>query len=103
MPAKSPWELVSSATYFRRVLGNFVKLGFGPAQDGKAHVRFGETGDGHSPLYQITNGTASATCFNGLNHKQNKSLPMTFAIVNLSKRSFNYSEVQTLLANCTHP
>lgn len=96
-----PWELVSSQIYFRRVLGNFVVLGFGPAKDGQALVRFGETGIGHSPHYQITDDTGAITCFNGRNHKQDASVTIAFAEANMSAQSFCYSEVQTLLANCS--
>lgn len=101
MNLNQPWELVSSSTYFRRVLGNFVNLGFGPKQDGKAHVRFGNTGNGHSPHYQIIDESGSVICFNGRNHKQDKTVANAFAEGNLSERSFQYSDVQTLLKNCT--
>jgi hypothetical protein len=103
MPSKHPWELVSSSTYFRRILGNFEKLGFGPKKDGQAHVQFGETGNGHSPHYQITDDTGNIACFNGRNHKRDKSVGQAFADANLFERLFCYSEVQALLANCKRP
>lgn len=100
MASKHPWELVSSSTYFRRVLGNFEKLGFGPKKDGHAHVRFGETGIGHSPHYQIADDAGTISCFNGRNHEQDKLVGQAFSEANLSERFFRYSEVQAMLANC---
>ncbi|MFT5329988.1 MAG: hypothetical protein ACI9KA_001065 [Parasphingorhabdus sp.] len=95
---KRPWEVVANPSYFRKILGNMVDLGFGPKASGGALIRFGVTGIGHSPHYQIELPNKSIVCFNGLNHKEAAIDGEEFANRNLSVEQFNYQQVETMLA-----
>lgn len=90
-----PWEKVSDPSYFRGVMRSMVGLGFGPKHEGKAHVRFGTTGIGHSPHYQIEANDGAKHCFSGRNHEDADE--ESFAEANLSEERFSYSEVQAML------
>lgn len=90
-----PWEEVSDPRYFSRVLGSMVAIGFGPKHEGKAHVRFGNTGKGHAPNYQIDTVDGGKHCFMGLNHQE--ASEEEFDTDNLSQERFSYSQVQSML------
>lgn len=92
-----PWEDVSDASYFRAVMRNMVNLGFGPRSNGAGHVRFGRTGIGHAPNYQIEGDDGSKHVFNGLGHKEASHIEDEFADDRLSER-FSYDQVQGMLA-----
>lgn len=94
--AAKPWELVSNPSYFRQVLGNMVALGFGPKFTGEAHIRFGNTGIGHAPHYQIEDEGGSKHCFSGLNHKS--SSEEAFESDHLSEERFTYADIQAMLS-----
>ncbi|WP_430417268.1 hypothetical protein [Parasphingorhabdus sp.] len=95
---KKPWEDVTDPSYFRKVIGNMVDLGFGRTSSAGALVRFGTTGIGHSPHYQFELPDKSVVCFNGLNHKEASIDGEEFANRNLSTEQFNYLQVETMLA-----
>jgi hypothetical protein len=66
--ANAPWTKVSDLSYFRQVLGNMSDLGFGIRNSTTALVRFGMTGIGHAPNYQIEGVDGSTHCFRGMGH-----------------------------------
>lgn len=91
-----PWEKVTNESYFRGVLGNFGDLGFGPRSNRDACVRFGATGTGHAPNYQIEGDDHSKACFHGPSHKPFDE--EEFNNSNISEERFSYKEVQNMLA-----
>lgn len=91
-----PWELVADHRYFRKVLGNMTALGFGPKHDGKAYVRFGNTGGGIAPNYQIQGDDNAIHCFGGRNHQT--STDDEFETGHLSEERFTYRDVTAMLA-----
>jgi hypothetical protein len=93
-----PWEKVTDPNYFRKVLGQMVALGFGPKHEGKAHVRFGGTGGGHAPNYQIEDNVGTTHCFRGMSHDPATLGDDAFAEKNLSEERFTYAQVQAMLA-----
>jgi hypothetical protein len=96
-----PWEKVSDPSYFRAVLGNMVALGFGPKHGSIAHTRFGNTGIGHAPHYQIEGEDGIKHCYNGLNHSDAKDVDVEFEPRNLSEECFTYADIQAMLARLT--
>lgn len=92
-----PWENVSDPSYFRKVLGNFSAVGFGPKLEGKANVRFGTTGNGHAPNYQIEGSDGQRHCFRGMGHDAADLGDDAFAAHNLSEEGFTYAQVQSML------
>lgn len=90
------WEKVTNPSYFKGVLGSFVKLGLGPKSDSNAYVRFGATGTGHAPNYQIEGDDHSKACFHGPSHKPFNE--EEFNNSNISEERFSYKEVQNMLA-----
>lgn len=97
-----PWEKVSDPSYFRKVLGNFSDLDLGRKHEGRAHVRFGTTGNGHAPNYQIESDDGSIHCFMGLSSNHKLASEEQFEADHLSEERFTYSEVQGLLARLTN-
>lgn len=95
---KAPWEQVTDPNYFRKVLGNFVALGCGPRRSEVAHVRFGQTGVGHAPNYQIECPDGKKHCFRGMGHAEAPDVKEEFAPNNLSERSYTYHDVEAMLA-----
>lgn len=91
-----PWEKVSDPSYFRAVMRNFVAIGYGPSKDGMATVRFGRTGDGVHPNYQIEAGDGEPRCFRGSNHKEADDLVDAFDPDKISE-AFSYSHVAAML------
>jgi hypothetical protein len=87
-----PVESVKSADYFRRVLSNM-----GKPSDGN-RVRFGLTGDGVRPNYQIEFANEGPVAYASINHKRDASV-VTYDDAELG-RARTYEEVQTLLAGC---
>lgn len=96
MAEKRPWEDVTDPSYFRAVMRNFVAMGFGPSKGSEAVVRFGSTGGGVHPNYQIEGRDASVQCFRGSNHKEADDLAEAFIPANISE-PFTYDEVSELL------
>ena len=94
--SKKPWELVTDPRYFQGVLKSFVALGFGPKRDGEASVRFGNTGGGHSPNYQIQTNEGNIYCYGGRTHERRAE--GEFDSENLSEEKFSYTDVTTMLA-----
>lgn len=92
-----PWEDVKDPSYFRSVLGNMVKLGFGPRSNGAGKVRFGRTGDGYAPNYQIEGPEGTKNVFNGMGHAEARHVEEEFAEDRLSEQ-FSYQQVQAMLA-----
>ena len=91
-------EKVTEPAYFKRVLGNFVALGAGPKKGRTAFARFGETGIGQSPHYQIELEDGSTFCFNGRNHERETESTEGFEPSNLTDRTFDYSSIEAFLA-----
>lgn len=98
MTTSKPWEQVTDPSYFRQVMGNIVGLGFGPRFDQAAHVRFGTTGIGHAPNYQIEGPDGVKHCFRGMGHDEASEVDDAFADENLSEDRFTYADIQTMLA-----
>lgn len=92
-----PWEQVSDPSYFRQVMGNMVGLGFGPRQPDAAHVRFGTTGIGHAPNYQIEDASGAKHCFRGMGHAEASEVDDEFTPENLSPDRFSYADIQGML------
>ena len=95
--AKKPWEQVSDPRYFKRVMKNMVDLGFGPRQSEVAHVRFGITGIGHAPNYQIEEPDGTKHCFRGMGHREASEVDDEFASGNLSPDRFTYADIEAML------
>jgi hypothetical protein len=93
-----PWEMVADPSYFRKVMGNMVALGFGPKSPDPAYVRFGLTGIGHAPNYQVEGPDGTIHCFRGMGHGEATDAGDEFAAANLSTERFNYIDVQAMLA-----
>lgn len=98
MTTNKPWEQVTDPSYFRQVLGKMYALGFGPKSDGAAHIRFGTTGIGHSPNYQIEGPDGVKHCFKGMGHAEATDVADEFAPANLSEEQFSYADVEAMLA-----
>lgn len=98
--ADRPWEKVTDPSYFRAVLRNFVAMGYGLAKDGRAKVRFGVTGGGVHPNYQIETDDARLQCFRGSSHKEASDLAASFDPDNISD-AFAYSDVTEMLQRIT--
>ena len=98
MTTNKPWEQVADPSYFKQVMGNMVGLGFGPRQSQVAYVRFGTTGIGHAPNYQIEGPDGAKHCFRGMGHAEASEVDDEFATGNLSEDRFSYGDVQTMLA-----
>jgi len=94
----APWEKVADPGYFRKVMGNMVDLGFGPKNPTPAYVRFGLTGTGHAPNYQIEGPDGAKHCFRGMGHGEAADAGDEFAPVNLSTDQFSYGDVSEMLA-----
>lgn len=92
-----PWEHVEDPSYFRKVLGNMVKLGFGPKREIEGRVRFGLTGKGYAPNYQIEGADGSKHCFRGLGHSACLEDDEEFSAQRLSDAPYSYEDVQGLL------
>ncbi|NVD46129.1 hypothetical protein [Qipengyuania atrilutea] len=73
--------------------------GFGPIHEAKAHVRFGTTGGGHAPNYQIESAAGAKYCFRGMGHEAASEVDDAFAEKNLSDERFSYAQVQAMLAS----
>lgn len=95
---RMPWEKAADPTYFRKVMGNMVGLGFGPKNNEPAHVRFGLTGTGHAPNYQIESPNGLKHCFRGMGHGEATEAGDEFAPDNLSAERFSYADLQGMLA-----
>ncbi|WP_170003241.1 hypothetical protein [Pseudopontixanthobacter vadosimaris] len=93
-----PWEHVTDPSYFKKVMHNMVDLGFGPRRSEIAHVRFGLTGIGHAPNYQIEGSDGVKHCFRGMGHSKADDVEDEFAPDNLSSQQFSYKEVERFLS-----
>ena len=100
---KTPWEKVTDQSYFKGVLGNMVALGCGPRRSDQAAIRFGNTGGGHAPNYQIELPGGEKRCFNGMGHKEASSGSDEFAPANLSVERFSYQDVEGMLSRLQSP
>jgi len=96
-----PWEHVNDCSYFRGVMGNMVRLGCGKKSPEAGSVRFGRTGSGYAPNYQIERlqPDPEQFQFNGLGHSEVAHVDETFAPENISEQ-FSYSDVEQMLARC---
>lgn len=89
------WERVRSHTYYRGVLGNMGR------HDGGATVRFGTTGAGVHPNYQITQGH-SIRMYLGMSHAEDRSAGRTYDETNLSEE-YGFADVQRMIASALAP
>lgn len=92
----TPWELVTDENYFRGVMLSMVDLGFGPKKNGQAHVRFGLTGIGYAPNYQIEVPDGTKHCFLGIGHGI-ADLDGDYDPNKLSSVQFTYKDVEGML------
>lgn len=94
-----PHEKVKDDNYFRDVLGNMYAQG--GADRGSAKVRFGNTGDGVTPHYQIEAGGITRR-YSGKTHKLYHDQPeVAFEDGHLSPGTFSVPEVQAMIAACS--
>jgi hypothetical protein len=96
-----PHEKVKQDNYFRDVLGNiYAQAGLDRAS---AKVRFGNTGDGVSPHYQVeVNGLTRR--YSGKTHKAyHEDAEVPFEDVNLSPGTFSATDVQAMIASRAKP
>ena len=85
------WEQVSNDRYYRKVLGNLVKFGgIGGS------VRFGATGSGVAPNYQVKSADGTMTLFGGLSHKPDSFPVEEFEEAHLSP-PYDKEAIQTLI------
>jgi len=92
-----PYEMVKDEDYFRDVLGNiYTQAGL---DRGSAKVRFGKTGDGVSPHYQVeVNGLTRR--YSGRTHMAyHEDSEVPFDDFNLSPGSFSATDVQGMIAS----
>lgn len=96
-----PWEDVKDPSYFKGVMGNMVRLGCGKKSPDAGCVRFGRTGGGIAPNYQIERLAPEPEKFqfNGLGHIEVEHVDETFAPEKISEQ-FSYLEVERMLARC---
>lgn len=97
-----PWEDVDDPSYFKGVMGNMVQMGYGPRAEGIAHVRFGRTGQGIGPNYQIEGPDGVKTLFNGRGHSEITHVDDEFDREKISE-PFTYSAVRDMLALRSQP
>jgi len=93
-----PWELVESPMYFRCILGNMTR-----ADTARAVVtaRFGLSGNGARPNYQIETPNGMRLSYLGSSHAIDRHAPASgYEESQLSTQRFTYTDVQTLLAGC---
>lgn len=96
-----PHEKVKQDDYFRDVLGNiYAQAGLDRAS---AKVRFGNTGDGVSPHYQVeVNGLTRR--YSGKTHKAyHEDAEVPFEDFNLSPGTFSATDVQAMIASRAKP
>ena len=95
MSDNNPWEKVADKSYFRAVMGNIVGLGFGP-KNPLACLRFGTTGNGTAPNYQIETADGTKHCFRGMGHAEAVEAGDEFAPNNLSLDLLSYMDVREM-------
>jgi len=98
MSDNRPWEKVVDDSYFRAVMGRMADLGFGHLRREAGYVRFGTTGIGHAPNYQIEGPDCVKHCFKGMGHGEATDAGDEFAPGNLSADRFSYADVRDMLA-----
>jgi hypothetical protein len=94
-----PWQLVRNPDYFRDVLGSMINVDGNARNDNHLVVRFGLTGDGIRPNYQIETPLGNVHPIRGNNHKPDRQVSK-YATDELSEERFTFQGVQTLLENC---
>jgi hypothetical protein len=97
MSDNRPWEKVIDPSYLKKVMRNMVALDFGPKHPVQC-LRFGTTGTGHAPNYQIEGPDGVKHCFKGMGHGETSNAGNEFAPGNLSADMFSYSVVCDMLA-----
>ncbi|RYF21709.1 MAG: hypothetical protein EOO77_05510 [Oxalobacteraceae bacterium] len=100
---RTPWEKVADPSYFKKVMANMVNLGFGLKNTDSAYVRFGLTGTGHAPNYQIEGLDDVKHCFRGMGHGEATDAGEEFTAGNLSAERFSYVDVRNMLARLHGP
>lgn len=99
MSSARPHELVEEPDYFRDVLGNMRMV----TDKELRRVRFGLTGEGFAPNYEITvpDGNYMETTvrfpISGLTHKTHHQAPEPFEAANLTEK-FSWEDVLEMLA-----
>lgn len=98
MSDSRPWEDVRDDNYFRMVQKNMVESGLGRKEE--VRVRFGRTGEGYAPHYQLeANGQFRR--FNGLSHRLYADEPLrSFDEGHISDEIFDYDGVVELRKDC---
>ena len=91
-----PWEDVTDPRYFKGVMRNMIKLKLGPSSGGAGRVKFGRTGIGHSPNYQIEGQHGAKYLFNGMGHSDAWHIEDEFSEDHLSEQ-FTFEQVQAML------
>jgi len=87
------YRRVNDKTYFSKVLDALDSCGHG------AEVRFGETGEGKHPNYQVYSQNGDIYPFLGVNHEPSKNSQVEFSNTNLSPR-LKRKDVVQLLDSC---
>lgn len=95
-----PWEKVADDSYFKKVMLNMVGLDFGQ-KNPMPCLRFGMTGTGYAPNYQIEGPDGVKHCFRGMGHGEAADAGDEFAPGNLSVDVFSYIDVRDMLARLT--
>lgn len=100
MTNNRPWEDVTEDSYFRGILGNIHhRGGLGPKAE--IRVRFGTTGDGVCPNYQLEGSNGQVIRFFGRSHKEfHESQWLTFDPARLSDETFCIEDIKSMLARC---
>lgn len=83
------WEQVNNFDYYEQVAGNMIS----PNDD--TTVRFGTTGDGTRPNYQVTKSNGETVAYSGLNHKEDKKTDI-YNDHRISEKAYSRSEVRQL-------
>jgi hypothetical protein len=100
MTDNKPWLLVRDPGYFRGVLGSMVAFHANARHESSITVRFGLTGDGIRPNYQIE-APARVAPKRGDNHRDDMHAAATgYTDADLSSERFTLVEVQALLKSC---
>jgi hypothetical protein len=103
MPTNRPWEDVTEDSYFRGILGNIHhRGGLGPRAE--IRVRFGITGDGTSPNYQLEGSNGQVYRFAGNGHELfHKDPTISFEPDRMSEETFGVEDIKQMIANCKVP
>lgn len=100
MEDDKPWLLVRDPAYFRGVLGSMVAFDRNARHDSSIVVRFGLTGDGVRPNYQVESPGRSAAKRGDSHAPDKQAFAASYADHDISAEHFALADVTALLERC---